>query len=88
MKKQNIAQLSREAGLKPATVYARLRLGWTLAKALKEPPQKRGKNAGQGMEEFPKKRDQLDHHTGDTITIAAVTATAIVVILILAIMNH
>ena len=40
------------------------------------------------MEELQKKRDQLDHHTGDTITMDVVTATAIVGILIFAIMNH
>jgi hypothetical protein len=93
MKKQNVAQLAREAGLEPSLIYNRMSRGWTLAKALKEPPRKRGKkaesSARERKEEFPKKISdaQLDHHHKDTITLAAVTLTAIVLIIFLSVMT-
>ena len=93
MKKQNVSQLAREAGLEPALVFNRMSRGWTLAKALKEPPRKRGKKAESSTrerkEEFPKKisETQLDHHQKDTTTVALVTLAAIVLIIFLSVMT-
>jgi len=36
-KKHNIAELARERGMNPQTVYTRMSLGWTLQQALNTP---------------------------------------------------
>ena len=56
---KSYSQLAREAGINPAVVHSRLRLGWSLEDALSKPVRKRGYT---GKVVYPNILKWLDDH--------------------------